>query len=368
MAAGIDQPSVSLSRLADRLRALREREYRRLTQEQLASAFGRKNSTVSSWEKPGPDRLPPPDQLAAYARLFCSSRSFASGNPRLLGDDELDDQERHREAELLTELLALRDEVQSAGQTQPREAAVAADEESSSIWRFPDGAAITIVCSDAPERDRPPYADPGHLNYTRFARYADLDALIAVHGHIKAYNPRSDVQIMTVNEFRAEDSETHVVIIGGKAADDPATRLLCSKLLLPKADEEKYKIEHKTWNSHIFRLERENQTFHALFDEDTLIRDIGVFARGNHPVGEDLTVTVCNGITSRGVHGAALCFIGSQRSSKDSQRRVRNERYVNEQLSGASTYCIFMNIQVLRGDAVAPDLSRPGEAWCFKDV
>ncbi len=362
MVAGTDQPSVPPRSLAKRLRALREHEYGRLTQEQLASVFGSRNSTVSSWEKAGPDRLPPPERLAAYARLFCTSKSFASGNPRLLSDDELTEQERQTEAELYAELLALREQAQISDAVAP------GAEESSSIWRFPDGAAVTIVCSDAPKHDRPPYANPDNLNYTRFARYADLDALISVHGQIKAHNPKSDVQIMTVDEFRAEDSERHVVIIGGKAADDPATRLLCSKLLLPKAEEEQYKIERKTWNSHIFRLERENQTFRALFDKDALIKDIGVFARGNHPVGQDLTVTVCNGITSRGVHGAALCFIDSRRSPNESQRRVRNEQYVKEQLGAASTYCIFMNIQVLRGDAVAPDLSRPGEAWCFKDV
>ena len=63
-------------------------------------------ATVSLWEKPGSDRLPPPPRLAAYARLFCTSRSFTSGTPRLLRDEELTEQERRREAELYDELLA----------------------------------------------------------------------------------------------------------------------------------------------------------------------------------------------------------------------------------------------------------------------
>lgn len=361
----MDQPSVPPS-LADRLRALREREYGRFTQEQLASAVGSKNSTVSSWEKPGPDRLPPPKRLAAYARLFCTRKSFASGNPRLLRDEELTEQERQREAELYDELLALREQAQSAEQAQPQDAAAPAGEESSSIWRFPDGAAVTIVCADAYEQ--PPYAKPDHLNYTRFARYADLDALIAVYGQIKADNPKSDVRIMPIEEFEAEDTERHVVIIGGKAADNPATSLLCSKLLLPRAEQKEYKKGHKTWDSHIFRFDRENRPFEASFDENNLIRDVGVFARGIHPVGQDLTVTVCNGITSRGVYGAALCFIDSEGNPKESQRKLRNEQYVEEHLGGVSTYCIFMNIAVLKGKAVPPYLSDPDEVWCYKPL
>ena len=126
-------------------------------------------ATVSLWEKPGSDRLPPPPRLAAYARLFCTSRSFASGALRLLRDDELTEEERSREAELYEELLALRERAQSTG-TAP----VAREQHSSgrrsSIWHFPDGQAVSIV--DVPMRPtRPPYADQSHLNYSRYARY-----------------------------------------------------------------------------------------------------------------------------------------------------------------------------------------------------
>ena len=60
----------------------------------LGGAEALSGATVSLWEKPGSDRLPPPPRLEAYARLFCTSRSVASGPPRLLGDDELTDQEQ----------------------------------------------------------------------------------------------------------------------------------------------------------------------------------------------------------------------------------------------------------------------------------
>ena len=117
MVADSDHPSIPARRLAERLRDLREQ--RHLTQKQLARVLGGADAlsiaTVSLWEKPGSDRLPPPPRLAAYARLFCTSRSFASGTPRLLRDDELTEQEQEREAELYDELLALRERAQSTG-------------------------------------------------------------------------------------------------------------------------------------------------------------------------------------------------------------------------------------------------------------
>ena len=139
MVADSDHPSIPARRLAERLRDLREQEH--LTQKQLARVLGGAEAlsiaTVSLWEKPGSDRLPPPPRLAAYARLFCTSRSFASGAPRQLHDDELTELERERETELYAELLTLRDRAQSAG----------------AVTRSREDAAV----------DRPPPASP-HLS------------------------------------------------------------------------------------------------------------------------------------------------------------------------------------------------------------
>src|SRR5580704_6825681 len=168
MVAGSEQPSIPARRLAERLRALREREYGQLTQGQLAKALGGSDplstSMVSQWEKPNSDRLPPPPRLAAYARLFCTSRSFAPEGLHLLRDDELTDEERQRETELYEELLALRERAQAADDAMTVV-------QRNSIWQFPDEKAVSIVCSEAP--DPPPYAHPDHLNYILSARYAD---------------------------------------------------------------------------------------------------------------------------------------------------------------------------------------------------
>ncbi len=115
MVADSDHPTIPARRLAERLRDLRERE--RLTQKQLAQALGGSDSlsiaTVSVWEKPGSDRLPPAQRLATYARLFCTGRSFDGDRPRLLSPGELTEQERKQETELYEELIALRERAQS---------------------------------------------------------------------------------------------------------------------------------------------------------------------------------------------------------------------------------------------------------------
>src|SRR5579862_4836872 len=113
LVADNEHPSIPARRLAERLRDLREREYGQFTQKQLARALGGaaklSDATISQWETPSSGRLPPPQRLAVYARLFCTNRSFSSGTPRLLREDELSEQETERQAQLYAELLSLRE-------------------------------------------------------------------------------------------------------------------------------------------------------------------------------------------------------------------------------------------------------------------
>jgi transcriptional regulator with XRE-family HTH domain len=157
-----NQSSTEATELGQRLKDLRKRH--RLTQEQLASVLSTEESvggtTISSWENPSADRLPPLERLAIYARLFCTSRSFASGGPRLLQDDELSIDEREAEAALYAELRTLREQVQSPTPGP------AASKRPGSIWSFPNGGPVSIVCSGAKPEEQPPYAHPTHLNYT----------------------------------------------------------------------------------------------------------------------------------------------------------------------------------------------------------
>jgi transcriptional regulator with XRE-family HTH domain len=340
MVAETDQPSIPARRLAERLRALREQEH--LTQKQLARVLGGAEpisiATVSLWEKPGSDRLPPAQRLEAYARLFCTSRSFDGDRPRLLSSGELTEQERERETELYDELVALRERAQSTnvavGQVKTQRSA---------IWHFPDPIAVSIVCSDAV--DRPPYAEPSHLNYTRYARYADLDAMVEVFGQVKADNPNRMIRILPSTRLGQDFALNHLILIGGAAAS-----LFAQDIPVPDPVE----IPDSEPPTHLFRciVEGKTREFRSTRDDEgNMVRDVGLIARVPHPIIPGATVTLLNGITSRGVHGAALCF---------SDRHVRdtNERYLESAFGNLESFCLLMNIPVQNDIALPPNLWR----------
>ena len=100
MAILSDQPGLGAIRLAGRLRDLREGAPVPLTQNDLGQALadGNGNGTVgpaavSSWENPASGRPVPMSRLDAYARLFCTARSF-EGGVHLLAEGELTSRER----------------------------------------------------------------------------------------------------------------------------------------------------------------------------------------------------------------------------------------------------------------------------------
>ena len=345
MVAENDQPSIPARRLAERLRALREQKH--LTQKQLGEVLGGSEpisiATISLWEKPGSDRLPPPPRLEAYARLFCTSRSFEGDRPRLLSAGELTEQERERETELYDELIALRERAQStnipATAKAPR----------SALWHLAEPIAISIVCSEATEP--PPYAKTSHLNYSRSARYADLDALITVFGQVKADNPPPRmVRILPADRLVQDFALNHVILIGGAAFDTAG--LFAQDLPLPAAEE----IPDTDPVTHLFRCNvgEEVRTFTSSRDQEgTLMQDVGLIARTPHPIIPGGTVTLLSGITSRGVHGAAQCFI-------DAHVRDVNERYLESAFGNVESFCILMNIPVQNDLALPPNLWREG--------
>jgi transcriptional regulator with XRE-family HTH domain len=339
MVAENDQPSIPARRLAEHLRALREQEH--LTQKQLARVLGGAEplsiATVSLWEKPGSDRLPPPQRLEAYARLFCTNRSFEGDRPRLLSADELTEQEHEREIELYDELVELRERAQSTSVTGQR----------SAIWHFPDPIAVSIVCSDA--KEPPSYARPSDLNYTRSARYADLDALITVFGQVKADNPARMIRILPTDLLVQDFALNHVILIGGAASD--AAGSFAQDVPLPIPEE----IPDTDPVTHVFRCSvgAETRAFRSVWNEGALMQDVGLIARRPHPIVPGGTVTLLSGITSRGVHGAALCFI-------DSHLRDTNERYLERAFANAESFCILMNIPVQNDVALPPNLWREG--------
>jgi hypothetical protein len=353
MVADSDHASSPARSLADRLRDLREREYGSFTQGQLAEVLAGpgkslSNATISQWENPDSGRLPPPQRLAVYARLFCTARSFESGVPRRLRDDELTEPERERETELYTELLELRDLANSTAISPvPHSTTTSAIllRQQTSIWHFPDEKAVSVVCSDAP--DPPSYAYPDNLNYSRYAKYSDLDALIEVFGQVKAENAASMILILSPEELVQDFALNHLIIIGGAAVYDAAP-YFAQDIPLPSAE------PIANTSTHLFNcaVGDETRDFESLRDEGgALIQDVGMIARGPHPNIPGRTVTVISGITSRGVHGAALCFT-------DSRIRTSNERYLKAAFGDSDAFCIVMYVPIRNNVALPPNLWR----------
>jgi transcriptional regulator with XRE-family HTH domain len=340
MVADSDQPSIPARRLADRLRDFREREH--LTQKQLARTLGDTEAisiaTISLWEKPGSNRLPPPQRLEAYSRLFCTSRSFEGGVGRLLPFDDLTESERERATQLYEELIALRERAQSTNVAMP------ARSPHSAIWHFPEPIAVTIVCSEAAEP--PPYAQHSHLNYSRYARYADLDALVEVHGQVKSDNPERMIQILPTARLAEDFALNHLILIGGAASN--AASHFAQDIPLPTPEE----IPGKDPATHLFKctVGEETREFRSHWNEQgKMLQDVGLIARCPHPIVPGGTITLLSGITSRGVHGAALCFINPH-------LRDSNERYLENAFKNVESFCILMNIPVQNDVALPPNL------------
>jgi transcriptional regulator with XRE-family HTH domain len=352
MVADSDSPSIPARRLAERLRDLRESA--NLTQKQLARVLGGTSTlsiaTISQWEKVNSDRLPPEARLSAYARLFCTSRSFGAGAPRLLRDSDLTEEEQLQRDELYAELKELRERAQYTGSAaSPSTDELATEQPSvrrrSSIWRVPAGEAVSIV--DALSEEPPPYADQSHLNYSRYAKFADLDSLVEVFGQAKADNPESMIRILAPEELTQDFALNHLIIVGGLAWRElrESTPWLAQDVTLPVVQPE--------GETHIFECSvgDEKRTFSSSYYGDAMTQDVGLIARVPHPITRWGTVTLLSGITSRGVHGAALCFT-------DGHVRGDNERYIEETFGDAESFCVLMSVLIANNAALPPNLLR----------
>lgn len=331
-------PSAEAVRLASKLRDLRESHEPRLTQAMLADALSAERpvavATISSWESLTTPKLPPVERLHSYALFFCADR------PQLVPESELSADERRHYQDLLQELIGLRDAVHGGARGSSLSG--------SSTWKFEDGP-VTIICPEAPSVDWPPLANEKDPNYTRMYRYADLDSLIELWGHIRAANPDLSVVHRLPSEVVADELSGHVVVLGGVAWNQLAKRLLRTLRELPVSQVEVADLD----TGEIFRTSGAGgREFRPLFEETedgrALVEDVGLLARLRNPFNHSRTVTICNGIHSRGV-------LGSVRALTDLHVRERNEAYLSEHFPGGS-FALLMRVPVVGAETLSPDL------------
>jgi hypothetical protein len=343
------QPAPPLLELAARLRYLRLEHWAgsKLTQGELGRALGGNQplsaATIASWENKAAPKLPPRERLLAYAQFFATSRSLAAP-PQLVPEASFTDEERVAYQSLRDELVRLH----TAARGTPEQLAVAGRS-----WNFTDAGPVTLVCAQLPEKAVGPLASPANPNYTQLQSYGDLDAMLELWGHIRMENPPMEVAHKSAPHVVADDLSGHVVIIGGIGWNDVTLRIL-DLTQLPVTQREDPAIP----TGEIFVTEEggKERTYLPKWSESSpgkLIEDVGLLIRMPNPLNSNRTLTMCNGIHSRGVLGAV-------RSLTDKRLRESNERYIARNFSDSQQFCILMRIQVIEGVAMTPDFSIAG--------
>ncbi|MEV6266505.1 helix-turn-helix domain-containing protein [Kribbella sp. NPDC051936] len=355
-------PSPEAVRLARRLRDLRETAG--LTQKDVSQALSADVrvavATISSWESQSNPKLPPEDRLRSYALFFAMSPTLE----RLPREQDLSPAERERFSSLQRELMTLRDDVrhQQSGSSSSN---------SSYTFDFESGR-ITLICPEVPELGRSPLADEDNPNHTRLYKYADLDALIEMWGHVRASNPELRVRHRLPSEVSADHMSGHLILIGGIAWNRVTSRLLrvldnlpIRQMSVPDlADGEIFRSRdgreyRPLWEERKgaaeddapSKAELEAEQAQDAWKGDTpreLVEDVALFARLPNPFNHSRTITICNGVYSRGVLGAV-------RMLTDDAVRERNEIYLANRFPGG-VYGLLMRVPVINGEAVTPDL------------
>jgi hypothetical protein len=326
--------------LAHALRELRESAWpdQVITQAQLAAALSSEgrvaSATLSSWESTTNPKTPPPARITAYARFFCTQRSL-EGEPHLIPEDKLTPAEVDRFRELESDLLEL-----------------TSDRKARRSFQFETGPVI-VICPTAPSEERGPLADAQDPNFTRMQRYGDLDALIELYGHLRAENPTLDVFHRLTTDVVSDDFSSHVVLLGGVGWNKVTRRFQTAISQVPITQTEVDDLK----TGEIFKINTPDgeRTFYPeyedLGDGPELIADVGYVARLRNPFKVSRTLTICNGIHSRGVFGAVRCLT-------DASVREENERYLADRFPDGE-FAILLRVPVVTNETLSPDLQNP---------
>jgi hypothetical protein len=334
--------------MARALRELRTSEWGdiRLTQQDLAGAFSGEirvaPATLSSWESLSNPKMPPAARLEMYARFF-STRASLIPQPHLIPRAELDAEAARRYEELKSRLEALLDPSNSLN----------AEVGERSTWQFLDRAPVTVICPEAPANAQGPLSSAADPNYTKLHRFADLDALVELHGHLRAQNPETEVRFLLASEAKADDLSGHVVVVGGIAWNPVTKRLLTALRQMPVSQIEDPKVD----TGEIFAVGGpEGRRFYPEWEEDggdgkELIEDVALLVRVPNPFNSSVTLTFCNGVHSRGVLGAV-------RALTDARIRDLNEAFLARRFPDG-VFALLMRVPVMQGEAISPDLANP---------
>jgi transcriptional regulator with XRE-family HTH domain len=329
-------------KLAETLRDLRESTWldRVLTQAQLAKALSSEGhvaaATLSSWESTSNPKTPSAARISAYARFFSTKRSL-EGQPHLIPKDQLTESELERFNEIEARLLEL---------YRPERAAARRS------FQF-DAGPVIVICPAAPLNVQGALADEQDPNFTKLRQYADLDALIELYGHLRAENPDLDVFHRLTSDVVSDDFSSHVILLGGIGWNKVTRRFQSAISQVPITQTEVDDLE----TGEIFRVDdsSESEPFYPEYEDlgggKELIADVGYIARLRNPFKINRTLTICNGIHSRGVFGAVRCLT-------DASVRDENEKYLANRFPDGE-FAMLLRVPVVSNQTMSPDLQNP---------
>lgn len=227
------------------------------------------------------------------------------------------------------------------------------EEQPARSWHFADSEPVALICAQLPGAITSPLGNPADPNYAELLSYADLDALVELYGHIRAENPELNVSFKSSSQLgKDDDLSIHVVLIGGIAWNEMTSRIT-EMSPLPIRQIEDPSIE--TGEIFVAPGNGEELRFFPKWSDDhgELVEDVGLIARVPNPLNSDRSLTICNGVHSRGVLGAV-------RVLTDVRLRESNERYIRENFENPSVFAILMRVPVIAKRARTPDLRAAG--------
>jgi transcriptional regulator with XRE-family HTH domain len=338
--------------LATRLRELRTG--RGLKQPELARTLRVSVPSISAWEH---GTIPPQSRLDAYGVIFGAPRTGARGRPQIAVEAELTAAERAEVHLLRRQLQQLREAALAEQGLSTVETPVVAAGLRSPL-QFPTGQAITIVCSEltGPDLEAIPHSGRRDPDYIGSYRYADLDALVELHGFVRSLNPSSSVQIRTWSELTLDDRTAHLLLLGGIDVNSLAAEFLTYLRDVPVSQRERRTSAEV--GSFRARTATAVHHFSPLLDErgeePQLVEDVALFLRTPNPYNEERTATLFNGMFARGT-------VGVVRALSDTKIRERNTDYLSRRFAAAKTYAILSKVKVVANEVVVPD-------WTLDDI
>ena len=344
------QQASPANQLASRLRNLRLEHWRtdeKLTQGALGAALGGSDplstATVASWENRENPKLPQPKWLLAYAQFFATRRSIAERPPALVPIESFTPDEQASYDALRNELLRLH----AAARGEPEQV------DTRRSWFFTDSGPVTLVCAQLPEAERGKLTSPDNPNYTELLSFGDLDSMVELWGHVRMENPNMKVSYKSAPYVAADNLSGHVVILGGIGWNDVTRRILGLTQLPVMQRDDPDSPTGEIFVAHIDGQERKFLPMWSETDPNKLIEDVGLLVRMPNPLNSNRTLTMCNGIHSRGVFGAV-------RSLTDEGLRESNEQYIARNFPDSQQFGILMRVQVIEGVAMTPDFNTAG--------